>query len=70
MTSLETDTQDYADAVPSERLERLLMEYHNAKDDRHKAIVEGRIMELTVTMDEHPEGNNNVCLCADCRTCG
>ena len=70
MTSTETDTEDYVEATLTERLERLRNEWRHADNDRHKAIVEGRMMELTITMDDHPDEHDNVCLCADCRSCG
>lgn len=50
-----------------EKLEILTKCYHEAKDERHKIFFEGRLVELTIDMDEHPEWMQDVpCYCATC----
>lgn len=60
------DLEAYIAASPEERLRLLCDARRASKDERHQAFYEGRMMEVTVDMDEHPEWFDYGCLCALC----
>jgi hypothetical protein len=67
------DMRPYLNASPEERLRILYDEMRELGrpaplDDRQRAFYEGRMIELTVGMDEHPEWFDYGCLCAECRS--
>lgn len=36
---------------------------------RANLVTDDELMKLTEQLDEHPEGWNHPCMCADCRSC-
>lgn len=63
---------DHWQAVPAEaRLHILAKHYQETEGDRQR-FMEGRIVELTSDMDEHPEWFGELqlpCACAECCSC-
>lgn len=57
----------YLKAEPMERLMEVQRELEAATDQTSKDFLRGRMFELTIDMDEHPDGYSWDCFCAECR---
>lgn len=70
-----TDEEDteYLTAVPERRLQLLAKELVKSRELEsgcRAQFFEGRIIELTTDMDEHPKWHDDICNCRECRSCG
>lgn len=57
-------------AHKEQRLRELVAELQAAKDDAHETCVEGRMLEVTYGMENHPEWYEWGCLCDECMSYG
>lgn len=68
--SVEVGDEEYAAMKPLERLMVLrAMRTHETSESSRK-FLEGRMLELTYDLDEHPDNFDCGCLCATCRSYG
>jgi hypothetical protein len=58
----------YLEAKPAKRMLLLKAEWNETADARLRTLIEGRMLEASITLSEHPEGFNHECLCALCRS--
>ncbi len=70
LTADEADMLAYIGADSEQRLRMLRVEWKNSTSDRQRVFYEGRMLELTVDMDDHPDWFDLGCLCAECRSSG
>jgi hypothetical protein len=66
--STEISDEAYSGLLANNRLRELVSLWKSAKTDREKAFIEGRMLEATVDLEEHPEWFGHGCLCALCRS--
>lgn len=66
----EAQEQDYTGLSAEEKLRLLVADWKLAKDDRQRAFYEGRMMEVTLAMNEHPEWFQFGCACRECCSYG
>ena len=60
----------YADKSPEERLSVLHDAWNESTDLSQRRFFEGRMLEITVDMAEHPEWFDGGCVCALCCSYG
>lgn len=61
---------EYLAATPEERLLLLQASWKAANSDRQRAIFEGRALEASIGVGQHPEGFELGCLCDECCSSG
>lgn len=64
----DSDFDNYQGLIPEERLRVLAKHYQQAEGD-YRRFFEGRLIELTCDMDEHPEWFGDLgipCVCQEC----
>jgi hypothetical protein len=61
---------DYETKTAEERLRLLQEHWEAATDQEGRAFFEGRMLEATIGLDDHPEWYGHGCLCHECLTCG
>jgi hypothetical protein len=64
---IDTTLLDYQKLSQAEKLLELQKEYKAAPKCR-KAFWEGRMLEASIGLEEHPEGFDCGCLCDTCRS--
>lgn len=68
-----TDLNDlvvYSNAPAVDKLMWLQKEWREADSKHHRSFLEGRMMELTIGLEQHPEGFEHGCLCDLCCSYG
>lgn len=62
--------EGYEDKSTGDRLKVLVSQWEQSEDDRQRGFFEGRMMEATIGMEEHPEWFQHGCSCNECLSCG
>jgi hypothetical protein len=66
----EIGDEEYRQMKPLERLRVLRDAWCRQTTQLAKSFFAGRMLEITIDMDEHPVGFDCACLCAACRSYG
>lgn len=61
--------EGYEQMSPEGRLRVLVGFWERAEDAEKKAFFEGRMIEASIGMPEHPDWFDNACLCDECASC-